>query len=327
MPVGEPAGRALESDAIPIAVDLARTLRTPVQVTLPQGASQTHDRGSPGALARMTALPGQGGITAAWQMRVATGDGLGSAIARLNGAGEPGGLGEAALDGAAPPYAIPDVRVEGVRVPANAGYMRGSPQREYCFFTESFVDELAHAAGLEPLAFRMSMLGGNPRLARCLQAAAQLAQWDGGGRGSSMGIAGCSAYGSHIALVATATIGDDQRIKVHRLVAAVDCGRIVNSGVVTQQIAGGLVWAIAQATVAAPEWVAGMPRARPFGALGVPRIGDSADISIQLLPGRQPPGGVSGLGTTVLAPAVANAIYAATGRRLRELPFDLMASP
>ena len=266
MPVGEPAGRALESDAIPIAVELARALKAPVQVTLPQSAGQNHDRGSPGALARMTALPGQGGITAAWQMRVATGDGLGSAIARLT-ASEPGELGEAALDGAEPPYSIPDVRVETVAVPAaaNAGYMRGSPQREYCFFTESFVDELAHAAGLEPLAFRMSQLGGNPRLARCLQAAAQLAQWDGGGRGSNMGIAACSAYGSHIALVATATIGDDQRIKVHRLSATVDCGRIVNSGLVTQQVAGGLVWAMAQATVPAAEWAAGMPRARPLG--------------------------------------------------------------
>jgi isoquinoline 1-oxidoreductase beta subunit len=173
----------------------------------------------------------------------------------------------------------------------------------------------------------MSMLGGNPRLARCLQGAAQLAQWDGGGRGSSMGIAGCSAFGSHIALVANATIGDDQRIKVHRLAAAVDCGRIVNSGLVTQQIAGGLLWAMAQATVPAPEWVAGMPRARPFAALGLPRIGDTPDISVQLLANDQPPGGVSGLGTTVLAPAVANAIYAATGRRLRDLPFDLMAAP
>ena len=327
MAVGEPAGRALESDAIPIAVELARTLEAPVQVTLPQSASQNHDRGSPGALARMTALPGQGGITAAWQMRVATGGGLGSAIARLT-ASEPGKLGEAALDGAPPPYSIPDLRVEAVAVPAavNAGYMRGSPQREYCFFTESFVDELAHAAGLEPLAFRMSMLGGNPRLARCLQAAAQLAQWDGGGRGSSMGIAGCSAFGSHIALVATATIGDDQRIKVHRLCATVDCGRIVNSGLVTQQVAGGLMWAMAQATVPAADWIAGMPRARPLGRTGLPRIGDTPDISIQLFKGNQPPGGVSGLGTTVLAPAVANAIYAATGRRFRELPFDLMAA-
>jgi isoquinoline 1-oxidoreductase beta subunit len=142
-----------------------------------------------------------------------------------------------------------------------------------------------------------------------------------------MGIAGCSAYGSHIGLVATATIGDDQRIKVHRLVASVDCGRIVNSGLVTQQIAGGLVWAIAQATVPAPEWVAGMPRARSFAAMGLPRMGDTPDISVQLISNDHPPGGVSGLGTTVLAPAVANAIFAATGRRLRDLPFDLMAAP
>ena len=107
--------------------------------------------------------------------------------------------------------------------------MRGSPHREFAFFTESFIDELAHAAGMEPLAFRMSMLGGNGRLARCLQAAARLAQWDGGGPGSTMGIAGASAYGSHIGLVASASIGDDQRVKVHRLVAAVDCGRVVNT--------------------------------------------------------------------------------------------------
>ena len=102
------------------------------------------------------------------------------------------------------------------------------------------------------------MLGGNPRLARCFTSVTQAAQWDGGGVGSAMGIAGYSAYGSHIALAATATIGEDQRPKVHRLVAAVDCGRFVNSGLVTQQIAGGLIWALAQATMPQPEWVLGM---------------------------------------------------------------------
>src|SRR4029078_10204743 len=108
----------------------------------------------------------------------------------------------------------------GLDLAVARGYMRDSPQREMCFFTESFIDELADAAGLEPLAFRMSMLGGNGRLARCLQGAPRLAQWDGGGAGSTMGIAGASAFGSHIGLVASASIGDDQRVKVHRLVAA-----------------------------------------------------------------------------------------------------------
>lgn len=328
MPPGEPAGRAMEPDAAQIATDLAREIGRPVQVVLSQSASQNHDRVSPGALARMTALPGPGGITAAWAMKVATADGLGSALARLAGKRTPDKLGKTALDGAVPPYAIPHVRIESVavEVPFTTGYMRGSPQREFAFFTESFIDELAHAAGMEPLAFRMSMLGTNGRLARCLQAATRLATWDGGGPGSTMGIAGASAFGSHIGLVATASIGDDQRVKVHRLVAAVDCGQAVNSSVAAQQIEAGLIWALAQATVASPEWVAGMPRARPVGGIGLPRLGDAPEIVVEMIPSSDAPGGLSGLGTLPLAPAVANAIHAGSGKRMRSLPFDVMAA-
>jgi isoquinoline 1-oxidoreductase beta subunit len=227
-----------------------------------------------------------------------------------------------------PPYSIPNVRIEAVeaKLPFTLGYMRGSPQREFAFFTESFIDELARAAGMEPLSFRMSMLGGNGRLARCLQAAARLAQWDGGGPGSTMGIAGASAFGSHIGLVASASIGDDQRVKVHHLFAAVDCGRATNSGLVEQQIEGGLIWALAQATVPSPEWVAGMPRARALGRIGLPKLGDVPAIAIEIIPSSDPPGGISGLGTLPLAPAVANAIHAGSGKRLRSLPFDLTAA-
>ena len=327
MPAGEPAGRAMEPDAAAIAAHLAREVGRPVQVLLSQSTSQNHDRVAAGALARMTALPGEAGITAAWKMKVATADGLGSAFARLAGKDPPEKLGRTALDGSVPPYSIPHVRIDAVRVPLPfaAGYMRGSPQREFAFFTESFIDELAHAAGMEPLAFRMSMLGSNGRLARCLQAAARLAGWDGGGPGSTMGLAGASAFGSHIGLVAVASISDDQRVKVHRLVAAVDCGRVVNSGVAEQQIEGGLIWALAQATVAAPEWVAGMPRARAIGTFGLPRLGDTPDITVSIIPSSDAPGGISGLGTLPLAPAVANAIHAGSGKRMRFLPFDVMA--
>jgi len=325
MPVGAPAGRALDADVIPIVIALARDSGRPVQLWLSQSASQNHDRPSAGAMAKLMALPGEGGITAAWKMRVATADGLGSTLAALAGEEPVESLGRTALDGSVLPYSIPDVAIDAVRVaiPFKAGYMRGSPDREFCFFTESFVDELAHAAGMEPLAFRMSMLGGNPRLARCLQFAAQLAQWDGGGRGSTMGIAGCSAFGSHIGLVAVATIGEDQRVKAHKLVAAADCGRVVNVGLATQQIEAGLVWALTQANLASPEWVSGMPRARPLGNIPLTRVGDVPEIAVQLLPNDSAPGGISGLGPAVLAPAVANAIYAGTGRRLRTLPFEL----
>ena len=325
MAVGEPAGRALEAGGVPIAVALAQAVGRPVQLNLSQSVSQNHDRLSGGMLARMMALPGAGGITAAWKMRVASGGGFGSALASAEGKKPPSTLGQPDLQGAAAPYAIPNMTVEAIKVPAplEAGYMRGSPQREFTFFTESFIDELAHAAGVEPLSFRMSMLGGNGRLARCLQAATRLAQWDGGGPGSTMGIAGCSAFGSHIGLVATASIGDDQRVTAHRLVAAVDCGRIVNSGLVTQQVESALIWALAQATVGEPELVAGMPRARALGGIGLPRLSNIPDIVVEIIPSSDAPGGINGLATTVLAPAVANAIYAGSGRRLRSLPFEI----
>jgi isoquinoline 1-oxidoreductase beta subunit len=328
MPVGEPGGRALEADAIPLAVALARATDRPVQLSLSQSLSQNHDHPSGGARAKMMALPGQGGITAAWKMRVATAGGFGAAFAALNGDDPPAKLGRPDLDGAVPPYAIPHLAIDAVRVPVpyEAGYMRSSPQREFTFFTEGFVDELARLAGMEPLAFRMSMLGGNPRLARCFETVAQAGQWDGGGPGSTMGIAGCSAYGSHIAVVASATIGEDQRVKVHRLIAAVDCGRVVNSGLVTQQITSGMIWALAQATMPAPEWALGMPRSRSLRDLALPRLNDTPDFTVRLIGSTAAPGGVSGLGAAVLAPAVANAIFAGTGKRMRSLPFDLAAA-
>ena len=327
MPVGAASGRALEADAITYAVEMARAAKSPVQVSFSQSSSQNHDLLSAGALARMTALPGPGGITAAWKMEVATINGMGSAIARSLDSKDAGMTGRNAIE-AVPPYTIPNVTIEAIEaeLPFAAGYMRGSPQREFAFFTESFIDELAHAAGVEPLAFRMSLLGGNGRLARCLQAAARLAQWGGGAPGSTMGLAGASAFGSHIGLVAIASIGDDQRVKVHRLVAAVDCGRVVNDSIARQQIEAGLVWAVAQATVPSPEWIAGMPRARPFGSLGAPGIGDAPQIQVEIIPSSELAGGLSGLGTLPLAPAVANAIHSGSGKRMRSLPFDTMAA-
>lgn len=328
MPAGSPSGSALEAAAIPIAVALARSLKRPVQVTLPHHAAQNHLPLAPGAMARMSALADASGIPAAWAMRIATADAMGAALARMGGGGATAKLGLAALDGATPPYSIPNMRIESVHadLPFAAGYMRGSPQREFAFFTECFVDELARSGGQEPLAFRMTLLGQSPRLARCFQSAARLAQWDGGGAGSAMGIAGVSAFGSHIALVATASIGEAQQVRVHKLVAAVDCGQVVSSGLANQQVEGALIWAIGQATAAAPEFVAGMPRSRALSGIALPRLGDCPEIMVHFIPSTAPPGGLSGLGTLPLAPALANAIVAATGKRMRTLPFDPMAA-
>jgi isoquinoline 1-oxidoreductase beta subunit len=203
--------------------------------------------------------------------------------------------------------------------------MRGGDEAMITFATESFVDELARALHSEPLAFRIGMLGGSPRLARAISAAAAIGNWDGGGPGSSMGLACASLFGSHIGLLAEASIGADQVIKVSRLVAAVDAGRIVNPNLVRQQIEGGLLAALAAATIAAPEYIAGMPRAVPMRG-GYERLRDTPKIEVEIIQSNAAPGGISGLGMAVLAPAVANAIAAGTGRRLRNLPFDPMAA-
>jgi isoquinoline 1-oxidoreductase beta subunit len=108
--------------------------------------------------------------------------------------------------------------------------------------------------------------------------------------------------------------------------AAVDCGRAVNSGLVEQQISAGLIWALAQATIASPEWVAGIPRARPLGGTALPRLADAPEVVVEIIPSSDAPGGVSGLGCIPLAPAVANAIHAGSGKRMRLLPFDPMAA-
>lgn len=325
MPVGEPSGKAMGNAAAPIAIALAARLKRPVQVILPHRASRNIGPFSPGALAKISAVIDGDGFPLGWRMQLAASDGMAATMAQLGG-DQAADIVLNFHDGPIAPYGIEHVRVEATapNLPYAIGYMRGSPMRELAFFNESFIDELARRKGHEPLAFRMSLLGGNPRLAKCFQAAARLGGWDGGGAGSSMGIAGVSAFGSHIALVASASIGPDQRVQVHKLAAAVDCGRVINSGLAPQQIEAGLLWAFAQAVAAAPQWVSGLAKAGPLSALGLPRIGDTPEIIVQFIPSDEAPGGLSGLGTLLLAPAVANAIHAATGKRMRALPFDPM---
>ena len=319
MPAGDSGGRAIEADMAPIAAELARRLGKPVQVTLSANASFNQDRPAPPFLIRLKALPSGSSAPSAWKAEIATADGFGSSLARLTATDAPSGTGN--LAGAIPPYAMANVAVDTVAVPLPfaPGYMRGYPESALTFATESFVDDLARAMGSEPLAYRMGMLSGSPRLARCLATAAALGGWDGGGSGSNLGLACASAFGSHIALLAEASVGTDQRLAVHRLVAAVDCGRMTNVGLVRQQVESGLLWALGQATASLPEFAGGMAVARP---LGLPTIKETPDIRVELVASAAPPGGLSGLPATVLAPALANAVAAGTGLRLRSLPFD-----
>ncbi len=321
-------GINLETDAIEQVAIIAVRLRRPVSLVWPRSQDTRADRWRPPARAKMAARLGAGGAILGWQARIAA-PATGAELARRM---MPGRRAEVALRtsggdayavaGAVPPYAIPALAVDhhpaGIVVPT--GHLRGGAHGYTAFFTECFLDELARAAGAEPLSYRIGMLGSNVRLARCLSSAAALGGWDGGADGSGQGIAAHAFRGSYIAVMAEAHPGDGGRIVVDRLVAAVDCGRQVNPDIVLQQIEGGLIFGLASATGASTAFAGGVPTVHGLGGMHLPRLADSPDILVEMIRSDAAPGGVSELGVPAVAPAVANAIRAATGVRLRDLP-------
>lgn len=326
MLVGGGFGRKIDNDAAMQAAILAQKLRRPVQLTWPRAEETMRGRGRPPALGRMAARMGQGGQVLAWHAQIAAPSTGPEMMARMmSGAGGGSGPDAGAVEGGTPPYAIPALAVE--HMPANIGVETGawrSVANSYtAFFNECFVDELARKAGIEPLSFRMQMLGGNTRLAHCLSTVTALGGWEGGEQGSGQGIAAHSCFGSHVAMLAEVHVGEDQRIMVDRIVAAVDCGRVINPDIVRQQIEGGIIWGLAATLGAKLSFTRGLADAQNFDALNLPRLADTPEIRVEIIPSKDAPGGVGEIGVPPVAPAIANALFAATGERIRNLPLSI----
>ena len=328
MPIGGSFGAALEHDAAEQAAVLAVRLKRPVSLVWSRGEDLLHDRYRPAAAARMAArLDARGGILA-WRAQIAA-PATGAELARRIMPGAATRIATAtargdayAVGGALPPYAIPSYAIDhhAADIGVPTGHLRGGAHGLSAFFTESFIDELARIAGTEPMSYRIGMLGGGARLARCLSTAASLGGWDGGVAGSGQGIA-CHAFrGSYIAVLAEAHIGADRRPVVERLVAAVDCGAQINPDLIRQQIEGGLIFGMASALGATTGFARNLATARGFDALDLPRLADTPDITVELIRSDEAPGGVGELGVPAVAPAIANAIFSATGFRIRNLP-------
>lgn len=256
--------------------------------------------------------------------RVLDGEGAASARVRWQGAADP-----LALAGAMPAYAIPECAIDHVPVtiPLATARMRGGADAVTAFLTESFIDECAHFGGAEPLSFRIAMLGQAPRLVACLQGVARLAMWGGGADASGQGIA-CHTLSlaapegrreGHIAVVATARAVDGA-IRVERLSACVDIGRIVNMDIARQQIEGGLVFGMGLAIGGSTGYAAGRPLAGHFSQLGLPLLADCPKVEVVFLDSGAQPFDPGDLGVVAVAPAIANALFSATGLRLRRLP-------
>jgi isoquinoline 1-oxidoreductase subunit beta len=333
MPAGGSFGIALEHTAAVQAATIARTIKRPVQLVWSRAEEIMRDLPRAPARGSLTAsLNSAGGIdalavrvavpAASHEVRARLVEGVGPHDAQRSATGKSDAN---AVAGALPPYAIPHVSVD--HFPADIGLpvgrWRGNADSYTVFFTESFVDELAARANTDPLSYRMGMLSGAPELARCLITATTLGGWEGGISGTTQGIACHSMRGSHIAVMASASFGA-KGLRVTQLVAAVDCGRVVNPAILRQQIEGGLIFGLAAAVGATTDYAKGVARARTIGQLGLPRLSHTPEITVEIIDSDREPGGFGELAVPVVAPAIANALFAATGNRIRRLPLSPM---
>ena len=333
MPAGGSFDARLEHGHAVEAALIARETGRPVQLTWSRW--QEHVAGLPRTpvAAVMAARTAPSGELIGWKARLALPASAREFGARLFGGETPqaamaaaaGSFDSLAMAGAVPPYAVPNMVIE--QVPVNIGLptgrLRGNAHGYTAFFNECFMDELAALANSEPLSFRIALLGGDARLVQCLQRVSSLANWNGGRDGSGQGLAchviGDGRGGGRIAAIATAR-RDENGVRVDRISAVADIGRIINVDIARQQIEGGLVFGIGLALGSSTTYLRGKPATARLGALGLPLLADCPKIEVDFIDSNEAPADPGELGVAVAAPAIANALFSATGLRLRRLP-------
>jgi len=321
-------GRRLEVDGTEKAVRIAQHVEGPVKVVWSREEDIQHDLYRPVYLDRLSASLSDGKIVA-WQHRV-TGS---SILARwLPPAFQKGIDGDAVDSAVDVPYAIPNLRIEYVRDEPPAvptGFWRGVGPNNNVFAIESFIDELALRVSKDPVAFRREMLQGAPRLLAVLNLAAEKSGWGQPlPKRSGRGVAVQTSFASYIATVAEVEVDAAGEVRVKRIVCAVDSGTAVNPDTVVAQLEGGLIFGLTAALYGEITIAKGRVEQHNFNDYRMVRIDEVPAIEVHLAPSDESPGGIGETGTTAAPPAVSNAIFAATGVRLRRLPIDraLLAS-
>ncbi|MEZ5647171.1 MAG: xanthine dehydrogenase family protein molybdopterin-binding subunit [Burkholderiaceae bacterium] len=236
------------------------------------------------------------------------------------------GVDSFAMEGIADhPYGVPNQHIAyGRREPGpKVWFWRSVGHSQNSFFMESFIDEMAHAAGKDPFEFRRGLMDKQPRYRQVLEVAAQKAGW---GQplpaGVFRGIAVVQSFGSYVAEVAEVSVNADGTPKVHRVVAAVDCGMTVNPAIIERQIEGAIVYGLSAALYGRISLKDGRVEQGNFHDYPVLRHSEMPRVEVHIVKSAEKPGGIGEPGTPPVAPAVANAIFAATGKRLRSLPLD-----
>ncbi|WP_225769935.1 xanthine dehydrogenase family protein molybdopterin-binding subunit [Inquilinus sp. Marseille-Q2685] len=316
-------GRRLDHDNVIVATRVAQQVDGPVQVVWSREEDIRHDSYRYLNRSRLDVRLGPDGMPVSWRHRV-----VGPAImARFLPILFKDGIDLDITGGAESPYDIPNKRVEFVRHEGPEGMLTGNwrgvgPTRN-APAVEGGIDEAAHLAGRDPVEYRRQLLGKAPRLRGVLDLAAEHSGWGtplDADRGR--GVAVLADFGSFAALVAQVHVAKDGTLKVERMVCAVDCGQAVNPDILRQQVESGIVYGLSAALYGRLTIAGGAVVEGNFDDSPVLRIHECPPIEVHIVPSTEPPGGVGELGTPGVAPALMNAIFAATGRRLRDLPLD-----
>jgi isoquinoline 1-oxidoreductase subunit beta len=332
MLLGGGFGRRLDVDFIAQAAAIAREAQgVPVQTIWSREQDTTHDFYRPACVSRFKAgVDGQGKLVAWWN--ASAGQAIVPNILKrafgLPGAGPDKSTSEGAFD---QPYEWPNARIghEIVDLPVPIGFWRSVGHSHQAFFKESFLDEAAAAVGQDPVDFRRSLLKNHPRHRAVLERAASLAGWGTplapapDGAKKARGVALHQSFGSIVAQVIEASVTADRQIRAHRVVCVIDCGLAVNPNLIRQQMESGIVFGLSAALRGEIVIEKGRVQQSNFHDQPILRIDECPQIETDIIASSEPPGGVGEPGTPPVAPALANALFALTGQRLRSLPFKI----
>lgn len=313
-------GRRLMPDFVLEAVQVSKAAGAPVQVVWSRADDMQHDWYRPASRHRLAAGLDAGGRIVAWRHSIAAPSIIGQVMPGRQ-PDEPD-----AIDGAATiTYAIPNLRIEYamVNTAVPIGWWRSVYNTQNPLANECFLDEIAVAAGFDPLALRLALLPADSRLRGVLQRAADSAGWSARPpAGHGRGLACHECFGSAAATVAEVSVTAG-RIKVHRLWTAIDCGLAVHIEGVKAQVEGGAVMALTALLHGAITIERGQVQQTNFDGYPLLTIGDAPDVHVEILQSGEPIGGIGEPGLPPVAPAVLNAVFAATGQRVRRLPARL----